>query len=209
MNPVEAIIKHAVEAYRKDLSAYENFEICAYIFSFLFIRVSRKPGEEALSMMLVLALAIWEYSGSKIFKDKKINGDELMRRKTLFMESGFGNRVRVLQTNLLLAAESGCSQNEFFSPEKRATVSLTGNNRHQEEQLKEWVCVLSSILPRLDQLIVSAYTTQVKTSSQQAIPMRKATKFKEKRKTWGRIWLTLSMALIAGGILFFCILLFR
>lgn len=209
MNPVEAMIKHAVEAYRKDLNEYESFEICAYIFSFLFIRLSRKPGEGALSMMLILALAIWEYSGSKIFKDKKINGDALMKRKNLFMDSDLDSRVRILQTNLVLAAESRSLQDDFFSQEKRGAVSLSGQNRHVEENLNEWVCVLAPILPHIDQLIVKAYTTQVKDSTPPMTLISEVTKVQKKRDAWGRVWLSLSLTLIAVGILFLCFLLFR
>lgn len=209
MNPVEAMIKHAVEAYRKDLNEYESFEICAYIFSFLFIRLSRKPGEEALSMMLILALAIWDYSGSKLFKDKKINGDALMKRKNLFMDSCLNNRVKILQTNLVLAAESRSLRDDFFSQERRETVSLSGQNRHVEETLNEWVCVLAPILPHIDQLMVRAYTTQVKDSSPPSTLYGEVSKEQKKRETLGRVLLSLSMVLIVGVILFFCFLIFR
>lgn len=209
MNPVETMIKHAVEAYRKDLNEYESFEICAYIFFFLFVRLSRKPGEGSLSMMLVLALAIWDYSGSKIFKDKKINGDELMKRKNLFMDSGFDNRVRVLQTNLVFAAKSRSLSDDFFSQEKRGAVSLAGQNRHLEENLNEWVCVLAPLLPYIDRLIERAYTTQEKNTSPTPALLGAVKKEQKRRATFGRIWLSLSMTLIVGGILFFCVLLFH
>lgn len=160
-NPIQQLLKKAVNSYGDHLDERIQFELSACIFSMVMIKLGRKAEQENCSLMILLVLGIWESMAHDMFLNKEQCASVLMDRVILFKKAGEKNWARQLSGSLVVANSYKIPQP--FSSEGRKYSFGGPDCDTSEAWAADWI---ESVAPLVDKL--------VNLSDQMDIPQRKA-----------------------------------